>query len=144
MKFKIPRRRAPSGTFTGGLVGGKRYTDIHTATLRVSGQYQKVLPKANVDFRISWEDSRFRGNYFELSWRKSLQNAKSMPGNPRKGESNSEGTKQIDWEVIIHSNRSSCSNSPLLSCSTSAHSELICHNSFKEKVTNTVEAKKEL
>ena len=86
----------------------------------------------------------FGGNYSDLSWRESPQNVKSIPGNPRKEERYSEETKQIDWEVIIHSNSSSCSNSPLLSCSTSADLELICHNSFKEKRTNIVEAKKEL
>ena len=36
-----------------------RYTDIHTSTLRFSDQYQKVLPRANIDFRISRGDSRF-------------------------------------------------------------------------------------
>ena len=50
------------------------------------------------------------------------QSAKSVPGNPRKGESNTEGTKQTDWEVIIHSNSSSSSNPPLLSYSISIDS----------------------
>ena len=61
-KFKnnnLPRRHATNGIFIRGLVDGKRYTDIHISTLRFSDQYQKALPRANIDFRISRGDSRF-------------------------------------------------------------------------------------
>ena len=53
----LPRRHATNGIFIRGLVDGKRYTDIHTSTLRVSDQYQKVLPRAKIDFRIYRGDS---------------------------------------------------------------------------------------
>ena len=53
----LPRRHATNGIFIRGLVDGKRYTDIHTSTLRVSDQYQKVLPRAKIDFRICRGDS---------------------------------------------------------------------------------------
>ena len=88
----LPRRHATNGIFIRGLVDGKRYTDIHTSTLRVSDQYQKVLPRANINFRISRGDSRFWGNDFELSQGKTPQSAESLPGNQeaRKGESNSQ------------------------------------------------------
>ena len=52
------------------------------------------------------------------------QSTESLPGNPRKGESNSQGTKQTNWEVIIHSNSSSSSTTPLSSSSKSADSEI--------------------
>ena len=84
---------ATNGIFIRGLVDGKRYTDIHTSTIRVSDQYQKVLPRANIDFRISSGDSRFWGNDFEPSEGKSPQSTESLPGNPKKVESNSQGTK---------------------------------------------------
>ena len=32
----LPRRHAPNGIFIRELVNGKRYTDIHTSTFRVS------------------------------------------------------------------------------------------------------------
>ena len=85
----LPRRHAPHGIFIRRLVDGKRYTDIYISTHRVSDQYQKVLPRANIDFRISRGDSRFWGNDFEPSQGETLQSTESLPGNPRKGESNS-------------------------------------------------------
>ena len=88
----LPRRHATNGIFIRGLVDGKRYTDIHTSTLRFSDQYQKVLPRANIDFRISRGDSRFWGNDFEPSQGKTPQSTESLPGNPRKWESNSQET----------------------------------------------------
>ena len=102
----LPRRHATNGVFIRGLVDGNRYTDIHTSTHRVSNQYQKVLPRANADFRISRGDSRFWGNDLEPSQGKTPQSTESLRGNPRNRESNSQGTKQPDWEVIIHSNSS--------------------------------------
>ena len=41
-----------------------------------------------------------------------------------KGESNSQGTKQTNWEVIIHNNSSPSSTPPILSSSTSTNSEI--------------------
>ena len=102
----LPRRHASNGIFIRGFVDGKRCTDIHTSTLRVSDQYQKVISRANINFRISRGDSRFWENYFEPPQGKTPQRTESLPGNPRKEESNRQGTKQTDWEVIIHSNSS--------------------------------------
>ena len=75
---------ALNGIFVGGLVDDKEYTDIHTWTLKVSYQYQKVLPRADIDFRISRGDSKFCGNVFEPSWRESPESIESMQGIPRK------------------------------------------------------------
>ena len=83
-----------------------RNTDIHTSTLRVSDQYEQVLPRANIDFRISPGDSRVWGNDLEPSQGKAPHSTISLPRNLRKGESNSKGTKQTDWEVIIYGNSS--------------------------------------
>ena len=91
----LPRRHDTNGIFIRGLFDGKRYTDIRTSTLRISDQYQKVLPRANIDFRISRGDSRFWGNDFESSQGETPQSTESFPGNSRKGESNSQGTKHI-------------------------------------------------
>ena len=41
------------------LLMAKRYTDIHISTLRVSDQFQKVLPRGNIDFKIYLGNSRF-------------------------------------------------------------------------------------
>ena len=120
----LPRRHATNCIFIRGLADGKKYTDIHTSTLRVTHQYQKVLPRANIDFRISRGDSRFCGNYFESSQRETAQRTESLPGNPRKGRSNSHGTKKSNWEVTIHNNSIPSSTSTLLSSSTSIDSEL--------------------
>ena len=46
----LPWQHGPNGIFIIGLADGKRYADIHTSTLRVSYQYQKVLPRANINF----------------------------------------------------------------------------------------------
>ena len=62
--------------------------DKKYSTLRIFDQYQKVLPRANIGFRISWGDSRFWGNDFEPSQGKTPQITESLPENPRKGESN--------------------------------------------------------
>ena len=127
----LPRRHVTNGIFIRGLVDGKRYTDIHTSTLRFSDQYQKVLPRANIDFRISRGDSRFWGNDFEPSQGKTPQSTESLPGNPKKWESNSQGPKQIDWEVIIHSNSSPSGTRPLSPSSTSADSEINLSQLFR-------------
>ena len=115
----LPRRHAPNSIFIRGIVDGKRYTDIHTSTIRVSDQYQKVLPRTNIDFSVSRGDSRFWENEFEPSQGETPQSTESLPEKPRKGESNSQGTKQTNWEVIIHSNSSPSSTPPLLSSLTS-------------------------
>ena len=52
-----------------------------------------VLPRANIDFRISRDDRRFWKNDFEPSQGKTPQSTETLPGNPRKGESNSQGSK---------------------------------------------------
>ena len=72
----------------------------------------EVLPRANINFRISWGDSRFWGSDFE----------------PSQGET--QGAKKTDSEVIIHSS-SSFSNPlspfpspPLFSSSTSTDLEI--------------------
>ena len=127
----LPRRHATNGIFIRGLVDGKRYTDIHTSTLRVSDQYQKVLPRANINFRISRGDSRFSGNNIEPSQGKTPQSTNSLPGNTRKGESNSQGTNQTDWEVIIHGNSSPSSTAPLSSSSTLKDSEINLSQLFR-------------
>ena len=134
----LPRGHATNGIFIRGLVDGKRYTDIHTSTLRVSDQYQKVLPRANINFRISRGDSRFWGNDFELSQGKTPQSAESLPGNQeaRKGESNSQWTKHTDWEVIIHSNSTPSSTSPLSPSSTSTDSEINLSQLFQGESGN--------
>ena len=80
----LTRRHATNGIFIRGLVDGKRYNDIHTSTLRFSDQYQKVLPRANIDFRISRGDSIFWGNAFKPSQEKTSQGTESLPGNARK------------------------------------------------------------
>ena len=53
-----------------------------------------VLPRANIDFRIFRSDIRF-WNEMTLSLLKeeTPQSTEALPGNPRKGESNSQGTK---------------------------------------------------
>ena len=61
----LPRRHATNGIFIRVLVDGKRYIGIHTSTLRFSDQYQKILPRTNVNFRISRGDRRFWGNDLE-------------------------------------------------------------------------------
>ena len=132
----LPLRHATNGIFIRGLVEGKRYTDIHTSTLRVSDQYQKVLPRANIDFRIYRGDSIFSGNNFGPSQGKTPQSTESLPGNPRKWESNSQGTKQTDWEVIIHSNSSPSSTPPLSSSSTSTDSEINLSQLFRGESGN--------
>ena len=63
----LPRWHVPNGIFTTRLVDGIRYTDVYTSTLRVSDQHQKVVPRANIHFRISRSDSRFWGNDIEPS-----------------------------------------------------------------------------
>ena len=97
----------------------------------------KVLPRANIYFRIVPGDARFWGNDFESSQGGTTQSTES--GNPRKGDGNNKENKQTDWEVSIHSN-SSCSGTLPLCLS----SILICYNSFDEKVTFSMEARKEL
>ena len=49
----LRQRHATNDIFIRGLVDGKRCTDIHTSTLRVSDQYQKFVTRANIGFRIS-------------------------------------------------------------------------------------------
>lgn len=115
----LPWPHAPNSIFMIGLVDGKRCTDTHTSTLRVSDQYQKVLPRAHINFIISRGDSKFYGNNFETSQGETPESTESLSGNTRKGESNGQGTKQTDWEVIIYSNSSSFSTAPLSSSSTS-------------------------
>ena len=64
--------------------------------------------------------------------------------NPRKWESNSQGTKQTDWDVIIHSNSSPSDTLHYRHLQHQQIQKLICHNSFEEKVEIPVEARKEL
>ena len=132
----LPQRHATNGIFIRGLVDDNKYTDIHTSTLRVSDQYQKVLPRTNIGFRISPVDSRFWGNDFEPSQGKTPQSTDSLTGNPRKRESNSQGTKQTDWEVTIHSNRSPSSTPPRSTTSASAGSEIILPQLFRRESGN--------
>ena len=133
----LPRRHAPNGIFI-------RYTDIYTSTLIVSDQYQKVLSGFNIVFRISWGNSIFWGNDFEPSQRETLQSMESIPGSPRKGESNGQGTKQTDWEVIIHSNSSFSSTPLLFSSSTLTDLEVNLSQHFYEESGNFSRGKKEL
>ena len=127
----LPRQHTTNGIFIRGLVDGKRYTDIHISTLTFSDQYQKVLPRAIIDFRISRGDSRFRGSDFEPSQGKTPKSTESLPGNPRKWEINSQETKQTDWEVIIDSNSSPSSTPPLSSSSTSTNLEINLSQLFR-------------
>ena len=59
-----------------------------------------------------------------------------MSGSPKKGESNRQGTKQTDWEAIIHSNSSSPSTLLLSSSSTSADSEINLSQLFRRERDN--------
>ena len=81
------------------LIDGKGYTDIHPSTLRLSDQYQEVLPRANIDFRNCRGDSWFCGNDFEPFQRENPKSTESMQGNTRKRESNRQETKQTDSQV---------------------------------------------
>ena len=63
-----------------------RNTDIHTSTLRVFDQYEQVLPRANIDFRISPGDSRVWGNDLEPCQGKTPHSTISLPRNLRKGK----------------------------------------------------------
>ena len=56
-----------------------------------------------------------------------------MPGNPRKWESNSQGTKQTDWHVIIHS---PSSTPTLWSSSASTDSEINLSQVFRGEKGN--------
>ena len=139
----LPRGHAPNGIFIRGLVDGKRYTDIHTSTLRVSDQYQKVLPRANIDFRISWGNSRFWGNDFEHFQGETSQSTESLSGNPRKRESNRELRKLTGR---LSSTAIAVPPAPIhyRHLQHQQIQKLICHNSFEEKVTISLEARKEL
>ena len=64
-----------------------------------------------------------------------------MPGNHTKGESNSQGTKQTDREVIIHIKNGSSSTLPLSSLSTSIDSEIEFSKLFREESDNFGEGK---
>ena len=88
----LPQLHATNGIFIRGLADGKRYTDIRTSTIRFSDQHQKVLPRADINFRIYRGDTRFWGNDFEPSQGKTPQSIESLPGNSRKWESNSQGS----------------------------------------------------
>ena len=132
----LPPRHATNSIFIRGFVDDKRYTDIHTSGLRVSDQYQKVLPRPNIDFRISRGDNKFWGNDFDSFQGETSQSKESWPGNPRKGESNRQRTKQVDWEVIIHSNSSPSSSPPLSSISTSTDSEINLSQLFRGESGN--------
>ena len=130
-----PRRHAPNDIFR--LADGTRDTDIHTSTLRVSDQYHNVL------LWISRGDRRFWGNDFEPSEGETPQSRELLPENPRKGETNSQGTKQTDWKVIAEI--------AVLPAPLHYHhlqhqqiQKLISHNSSEEKGETSVEAKKEL
>ena len=74
----LPRQHAVNSIFTRGLVDGKRYTDIHISTLTLSDQYQKVVPRANINFRIFRSDDRFWRNDFEPFQRELSHSAESM------------------------------------------------------------------
>ena len=60
----------------------------------------------------------------------------SLPENPRKWESNSQGTKQTDWEVIMHSNSSPSSTPLLSSSSTSTDSDINLSQLFQGESGN--------
>ena len=45
-------KTCPDRIFIRGLLDGKRYTYVNTLTLRFSDQYQKILPRANIDLEF--------------------------------------------------------------------------------------------
>ena len=106
----------------------------------IPDQYRKVLPSANIDFRICRGDSRFQGIEFEPFPGETLPSTESLVGNNGKGESNSQGTKQTNQEVIILSNSSSSSNHRHLPHQR-IH-KLICVYLFDEKMAISVEARR--
>ena len=59
-----------------------------------------------------------------------------MQENPGKEENNRQGTKQTDSEVMIHSNTSSSSTSPLSSSSTSTDSKINLSQLFQGETNN--------
>ena len=59
-----------------------------------------------------------------------------MQENPGKEENNHQGTKQTDSEVMIHSNTSSSSTSPLSSSSTSTDSKINLSQLFQGEINN--------
>ena len=85
---------------------------------------------------MSWGDSRFWGNDFEPCQGETPQSTASLPGNPRKRESNSQGTKQTNWEVIIYNNNSPPSTPPLSSSSKSKDSETNLSQIVRRKSDN--------
>ena len=91
----LPRRHATNVIIIRGYVDDKRYTNFHSSALRVSDQYQNVLPRANIDFRISRVDGRFWGNDFEPSQGETSQSTESLPENLRKAESNSQDLSKL-------------------------------------------------
>ena len=83
-------------------------------------------------------------SYLEPSQGKTLPSTESLLGNPRKWESNSQGTKQTDWGVISFT-AIAVLPAPLhyRHLQHQQIQKLICHNSFEEKVEILVEARKE-
>ena len=73
---------------------------------------------------------------FEPSHGEPPQRTESSTVNPRKGESNSQGNKQINWEVIIHSNSSPSNTHPLSSFPKSTDSEISLSQLFRRESDN--------
>ena len=101
---------------------------------------RNILWRANINFIISHSDSRLCGNDIDSFERGSPKNPKSTQGIPWKGEGNSQGTKQTDEEVIIHSNNRCCSSSRL----GTTDLETNFSKCFEKKEIILVEARKEL
>ena len=122
----LPWQHPPNGIFIRGLADNKRYTNIYTSKLRVSDQYQNILPAANIDFKISWDDSRFWGNDFELSQgvQKLLKVQNYCKKIPERDKVTVGELSKFIGEVFIHSNSSSSSTPPLLTSSKSTDSDI--------------------
>ena len=113
-------KTCPDRIFIRGLLDGKRYTYVNTLTLRFSDQYQKVLPRANIDLEFLGLIVDSGEIIFSLPNQKFLK-----VQNDGKNVLEKEKATVTDWEVIIDSNSSSPSTSEISLSSTLTDSEII-------------------
>ena len=124
----LPRRHAPNGTLEDLLMARD--------TLIFILQHLGFLINIKKSYLEPTSTLEFLGVIVDSGKRETPQSTESLPGHPRKRESNSQGTKQTDWEVIIHSNSSPSSTPPLLSSSTSPDSEINLSQLFRGESVN--------
>ena len=113
-------KTCPDRIFIRGLLDGKRYTYVNTLTLRFSDQYQKFLPRANIDLEFLGLIVDSGEIIFSLPNQKFLK-----VQNDGKNVLEKEKVTVTDWEVIIDSNSSSPSTSELSLSTTLTDSEII-------------------